>query len=388
MNKYITNLVIVLLVLAVSPVIAVDTGTSITPDITIEDFVPMIWQCGDRRVLDDGVEPGRCSAEDDLMGERTHDYAFEGEQVEWDVLVLDKNGIEKISDVYVGLSPSEIVCDQDCMLDKILGGQDAEDFDIEANCELVAILDNRSEIDETCNARILEEELTHVSNNVAAEYKCTLTVETADSMQGEFWAAPIVVDLDDNFAVTDEKDFWFFNPEIGLNLYGDMSFEDVRPGTQAYSDALLIENAAEAGSGVMLDMYISGTDFFDSDSSGAKCPVSNVLELDNFDYYATHGAYDTKNVNGPGSLTPDAEGYMSIPLGDKITSAREIVGEQTFTETHTNQNNVCTGADALGYLGNVLSPGDEMSMTFRLSVPEPCNGNFDTGDIFFWGEAI
>ena len=59
MNKYITNLVIVLLVLAVSPVIAVDTSTSITPDITIEDFAPMIWQCGERIVLDDGVEPGR-----------------------------------------------------------------------------------------------------------------------------------------------------------------------------------------------------------------------------------------------------------------------------------------------------------------------------------------
>lgn len=385
MNKYITNLVIVLLVLAVSPVIAVDTSTSITPDITIEDFAPMIWQCGERRVTDDGVEPGRCTAEDDIMSERQNNYAFEGEQVQWDVLVLDKNGIEKISDVYVGLSPSQVICDEDCMLDKILGGQDAEDFDIEANCELVEVLDphdsSQNEILDNCNARILEEELTHVSDfsqNVAAFYKCTLTVETADSMQGEYWAAPIVVDLDDNFAVIDEKDYWFFNPEIGLNLYGDLSFEDVRPGTQSYSDGLLVENAAEAGSGVLLDMYVSGTDFFDSDSSGAKCPVSNVLELDNFDYYATHGAYSTFGQTGA-----DAEGYMSIPLGDKITASKEIVGSQTYAQAHAD--NVCSATE---FLGNFLSPGDEMSLTLRLSVPEPCNGNFDTGDIFFWGEAI
>ena len=380
MNKFVTNLVIVLLVLAVSPVLAVDTGTSITPDITIEDFVPMIWECGTRTVLDDGVEPGRCTEDGQDMSERDHNYAFEGEQVEWTVLVLEKNGIEKISDVYVGLSPSDIICDDDCMLDKILGGQDAEDFDIEANCKLVEVLREGDKIDSSCNARILEETLSEVpSDNMAAKYRCTLTVETADSMQGEFWAAPIVVDLDDNFAVIDEKDYWFFNPEIGLNLYGDMSFEDVRPGSDAYSDALLIENAAEAGSGVMLDMYVSGTNFYDSDSSGAKCPVTNELALTNFRYYATHGAYVSHFEGGP----VDGEGYMSIPLGDKITSSKEIVGQDTYAAAHAD-NSCTTEPDT----GNVLSPGDEMSMTFKLSVPEPCNGNFDTGDIFFWGEAI
>ncbi len=40
------------------------------------------------------------------------------------------------------------------------------------------------------------------------------------------------------------------------------------------------------------------------------------------------------------------------------------------------------------YLGNVLSPGAEIALTFRLALPEPCNGDFDSGSIFFWGEAI
>jgi len=40
------------------------------------------------------------------------------------------------------------------------------------------------------------------------------------------------------------------------------------------------------------------------------------------------------------------------------------------------------------YTGNILAPGAEMSVIFRLNLPEPCNGDFDTGQIYFWGEAI
>jgi hypothetical protein len=52
----------------------------------------------------------------------------------------------------------------------------------------------------------------------------------------------------------------------------DFTFEDVRPGTSSYSSTLLVANDADEGSGVMMDMFISGTDFYDSSSSGAKCP--------------------------------------------------------------------------------------------------------------------
>ena len=38
--------------------------------------------------------------------------------------------------------------------------------------------------------------------------------------------------------------------------------------------------------------------------------------------------------------------------------------------------------------GNALSPGSEMALTFRLSMPEPCVGDFSEGQIYFWGEAI
>ena len=40
------------------------------------------------------------------------------------------------------------------------------------------------------------------------------------------------------------------------------------------------------------------------------------------------------------------------------------------------------------YTANLLAPGAELALTFKLSLPEPCNGDFDTGSIYFWGEAI
>ncbi len=44
------------------------------------------------------------------------------------------------------------------------------------------------------------------------------------------------------------------------------------------------------------------------------------------------------------------------------------------------------------WLANILYAGSAgMSVTFRLNLPEPCYGNFESesdGSIFFWGEAI
>jgi len=85
----------------------------------------------------------------------------------------------------------------------------------------------------------------------------------------------------------DENEYWFFNPVIALDIEGDMTFhgddgkEGVRPGSDAYSDTILVGNDADKGSGVLLDMFISGTDFYDSQSSGARCPTTNQLSLDN-----------------------------------------------------------------------------------------------------------
>ncbi len=371
MRTTLTLLVLSLLVISVIPgVFATAVGTPIGIDISTEDFEPQVWMCDSRIVYDDATEPGRVSDDGDELIERINNYAFEGEQISWQVLVFDKNGIEKVKDVYA-----------------TIGSSQGAGNDIEVNCKLDHIVQEDEDLDESCNARILEEELDTVSENTAAYYTCTLTVETSDSMYGEHWVTVEAEDLDGLMGTMDENEYWFFNPVIALTIEGDLTFEDVRPGTQSYSSTLLVGNDADDGSGVMLDMFISGTDFYDSSSSGAKCPTTNQLALENFRYFATNGAYSTlqdmeNGLRGPGGSDDrdrDNEGYVNIGYG---------IG---FNNPHTFYNGYeILQAQKVGpyYTANLLAPGAEMAVTFKLSLPEPCNGDFDTGDLYFFGEAI
>ncbi|MCX6709605.1 MAG: hypothetical protein NTV63_01455 [Candidatus Woesearchaeota archaeon] len=77
-----------------------------------------------------------------------------------------------------------------------------------------------------------------------------------------------------------------------------------------------------------------------------------------------------------GPQWPDMEGYLPINYGDHFDT-----GFYSFNEIMTRGQ--------LGYTeANVLSPGAEMALTFKLTLPEPCNGDFSDGNIFLWGEAI
>ncbi|MDD5178157.1 MAG: hypothetical protein PHT54_02655 [Candidatus Nanoarchaeia archaeon] len=355
MKKLIAVLAVVLMV-AVSFATANSVGTGIGVEIETEDFVPEIWMCDSRVVLDDNVEEGK--VDDTELFERTQNYAFEGEQIAYDVLVMDKNGINKIEDVYMTIGSSQGVGN-----------------DIEVNC----VPSTETGIDPSCNARIGEEVLGAEDFNplVMKYYTCTLTVETQESMYGEYWVTAEVTDLDGLQNTVDENEYWFFNPTIALSVEGDLGFANVRPGTAAYSPTLLVGNDADAGSGVMLDMFITGTDFYDSSSSGAMCPTTNQLSLDSFDYYAVNGAYSTADSWGH-----DAEGYVDIEYGNSFSTTLYNDAEIIRGPVHLDVD------DGNYFAGNILAPGAEMSLTFRLMLPEPCNGDFDTGSIYFWGEAI
>ncbi len=213
-----------------------------------------------------------------------------------------------------------------------------------------------------------------------------------------------------------------------MKVDGDLTFSDVRPGSVSYSDTILVGNDADEGSGVLMDMFISGTDFYDPSSSDAACPTSNRLKLsqdarsqarlgsdigsrtyigenncnadydnawadggatvtglnaDNADhlcYFATNGAYSTLT-----DLRSDTEGYVPIVYSDEFT-------RDFYNDAEIIMQSGVTGTLAIGtgtyHHGNVLTPGSEMALTFKLGLPEPCVGDFSTGSIFFWGEAI
>ena len=357
MKKILSILVTLILAMAVLPAtIGVSNSAGVGVVIEPEGFEPRAWLCADRVVLDDDLEPGRATGEGDNMTERTNNYAFEGEQIGVDVLVLDKNKMEGM-EVYMTV-----------------------DGDIEVNCKLKER--GPTSID-SCNARIDEEVVDPSSGNwqgnwaeVASMYTCLLTVETPATMQGEFWISAVAEDLDENDVEVDETELWFLNPIVALGISGNVEFENVRPGTSAYSDTIAVTNDAEDGSGVTMDMFIGGTNFYDNYNVGTKCPDSNVLDLSRFSYHAVSGAYSTRD-----DARSDAEGYVGIGYANGFNDPNLF-----YDVYEVMQAGPMWG---LYYTANLLAPGADMSVTFRLDLPVPCNAdNFDDGSIDFYGEAV
>ncbi|MEK6859893.1 MAG: hypothetical protein AABX54_03695, partial [Nanoarchaeota archaeon] len=174
----------------------------------------------------------------------------------------------------------------------------------------------------------------------------------------------------------------------------------------SYSTVLL-ENTAEGG--VLLDMFITGNDWPAADEEMGRCQnvnhlgvahdgYVNYLPLGAFRYYVENGAFssrdDDEDDNGDyDSLIVrdvDTEGYLNIHrqlnagFEESMFDEAEILQANSIGISGIKSSNV--------YLANILYPGSAgMSLTFKLSLPEPCYGEFESGSdgsIFFWGEAI
>lgn len=362
-NTFLIALIILIVGVFIMPnVLAVSIGSGVTPVISTEKFAPKVWMCNDRVVYDDNTSPGRTSSGGQNLIERMNNYAFEGEQIKWTVLVMDKNGITNVKDVFA-----------------TMGDTQGTGNDIQVNCKRIS--NSNSTIDPSCNARIQQLKITTFDSEIMAYYECRFTVETPESMYGEYWITVEAEDSEGLSNVMSENEYWFMNPVIALSIEGDISFDNVRPGTSSYSRTLIVGNDADQGSGVMLDMFISGTDFYDSSSKGALCPNTNQLSLTRFRYYATKGAYSTAQDLGVGrgSRVKDAKGYIGIPYGKSFNSPNSFYDGYEILQAAKSGSY---------YTANMLSPGSEFSITFRLDMPEPCTGDFDTGSIYFWGEAV
>jgi hypothetical protein len=360
-------------IMLLSSVVAVGVGAGVGVIIEPEQFEPRVFlNPSSRLVLDDYTEPGAVTGGEEFMFERVENYAFEGEQIVWDVLVWDKNGKEKVSDVFVELHQTVQV-----------------DGYIESNCRQQTGIQGLGEL----TGQIFEgEEMIEWNQDTMYWYACTLTVETPNSMHGEYMVSAVATDLNGLEGRAAESELWFLNPVIALGITGSLNFGVVRPGATVLSDTVVVTNSAEAGSGVMLDMFIAGTDFYDPSHSGASCPTSNVLRLRGFNsdretgfrYYASSGSYNTcGHPGGNDAAGADAQCYVQIPYYVDGAGAGP----------NNNMNRIVDGTPVLfgGVYpaGNILSPGADMSMNFKLALPEPCNGGpFTDGEIKIFGEAV
>ena len=397
-----------LLVLSVAPVVfAAGSGGSLGGSIGVEEFEPLVFQCDNRVLIDDDVQPWRITdRHSSPMIERNQQYLFDGERYQVDVLVFDKNKI------------------QDDMVDLVLEGEErnCEVQCVDGTCELAncePFLGTRTVncVETTisditpCNARIDEEEITEFDDKTMQAYTCSVDILDSEHMYGTYWLGVRATSgLTDAEGEYDEIARWFINPIISLSVDGDLDFTDVRPGTASYSTVLL-ENTAEGG--VLLDMFITGSDWPAADADMGRCQnvdykgdvltnTVNYIPLGAFRYYSENGAFSTRDDAGnQGGLSgfynsgfdrvKDAEGYVNI--NRQLNAGFE---EAMFDDAEIIQANAVSlpagGLSSNAYLANILYPGSAgMSLTFRLNLPEPCYGEYESGtdgSIFFWAEAI
>jgi len=380
MKKLLVLVTMALLAISVLPVVmAAGTGAGVGGTIGVEQFKPIVWQCGQRVLTDEVVQPWRVSAGGTPLTERNQHYIFEGEKYQVEVVVFDKNKVEADA------------------VDLILGtDKGAADYNV--NCIPIAA----PTVFADCNARIQEEAIAVFDANTMKAYTCTITALDSEHMKGPYWMSVIATNVESSQSGQyDEIAQWFFNPMITLTVDGALDFSDVRPGTASYSTVSL-KNDAEGG--VLLDMFITGKDWPAADSSMGRCQevdafganvvgsLVNYLPLGAFRYYAENGAYSTRGdagidvgTYGAAIRNIDVEGYVNIHK--QLNAGFE---EAMFDNSEILQAGpTINGA---GYAANVLYPGSTgMSITMRLMLPEPCYGNFEAptdGAIFFWGEAI
>ncbi|MBS3108775.1 hypothetical protein J4409_02790 [Candidatus Woesearchaeota archaeon] len=421
MRKIVCIMLAAILAMIMVPFVAADTpGSGIGINLTVDPSAisPYIWMNPDSRIM---LRSGAGGSGEAIQ--RVNNYAFEGEQIEWQVLAMDENGVETISDVSVYTGSSQGIGDnQEVTCDENTTWVDGDDITL-------------------FNAMVDGTLLTAFDSDTMAVYQCILTV--IPSMYDEWWVMAQVTDADFNTDVFDENEFWFFNPVVALVIDGTMDFGSASPGTMAYSGTVSVTNDADVGSGVLLDMQISGEDFYDPTSSGAKCPVTNRLKLNNggtapsyenegvdiaadptlagrytsgdqsdcdspsdaayqdaadvgdaddlgiegidgftgvdpLCYFATNGAYSSAND----ADRRDDEGYLGIAYATSDDDNRDPI------ITSTDAADIITYGGVEYFAGNVLDVGSDLSVTFRVLIPEPCSGSFSEGSIWFWGEAI
>lgn len=264
-----------------------------------------------------------------ILGYRTGQYAFTGEQIFFTILVRDPNGALDIGfpKIRVDNNP-EVLCNEmplpDCPCD---GLGDADEVTDKA-------------------------------------FECLITVEPS-------WYGDSVVKItvyNSKFEPTDgtHTENWFFNPAIRLDVSTSdgqsIHFEDGIPGDIVHSEnKIIVKNIAEGG--VNLWTYLAGTDMYDP-SGASKCPDTNKIDIERYMWFRGWSG----TISGHWTQMSEYDQNKPCFLFDGCYGGRPVPGAAP--------------------LNNVLTNMGTMEVEFKLEYPVPCVGSFSQGSIFIFGKAI
>jgi hypothetical protein len=311
---------------------------------------------------DQTIQYGGCKDTEDEL--RYNEYAFTGEQILELVVVRDLNGAIDIegADVIVN-GYTEAKCDDVTNVFDHNGdgvytphALDKDTWFEHDVADLLATIPPKKGPSDTTGFDLRFDKI----------YECILTVEPS-------WAGISIVNIearDQSGSVSTDAiaQSWFFNPAVTLDLdtndgANSIWYEDGVPGQTVYSgNKLVITNLAEGG--VDLLVFIAADDLTDPTHFGAKCPVSNVLDVeDNMEYNCKIGTMkdelwnDIENKNTKEGCHCEISLDPNDPLRGNCYGATPLLDD--FLPILMNQH--------------------EAECQFRLTYPVPCVGSFTEG---------
>ncbi|MFH1053823.1 MAG: hypothetical protein V1740_05400 [Candidatus Woesearchaeota archaeon] len=189
-----------------------------------------------------------------------------------------------------------------------------------------------------------------------------------------------------NTVISSWSDWINFNPGLDIIFEGGpVDFGTVEAGTAAVSNTVYVRNAAENGSGVVMDMYLASDDYFtDPNNPNAICPTGNGIKFDQFRYYATKGSVNS----GPNNNMFNNLATHTSPFEECVDIQDGDWDEYVQLPSHSGDiKDMCHIINWI-YEGSLLTQGSEMSVTFKLMVPAPCQGNFTQGQFHLVGRVV
>jgi hypothetical protein len=342
------GLAILIAVAYTQPVLAGETGIGAGPG----NSPPQVYLlkktfdiCNDDSIPGGSVPPsGQQTGCTDFMGElRANEYAFTGEQIAELVAVRDLNGAIDIITAYLQVDGVSVVKCNDVGPVTEWFGHEIDYSQIPAKGVAPQGYDPRYD-------RI---------------YECILTV--TPNMDGAPSEVYVVATDEAGDEGTSPLQEWYFNPAIIIDVFtsdgNPVSFDTGTAGQTVYStNTLKIYNDAEGG--VDLAVWIAGTDLTSPDVA-AKCPTSNVLDVDKYLEYR-------------------------CKIGTKFNNEWNYVPNPNDKEPCYCAWGPCQGAKPLtpNTLPSILANQHTAECWFRLTYPVPCVGEFTDGQILIFARAI
>jgi hypothetical protein len=311
-----------------------------------------------------------------VMQDRRDNYAFTGEQIGELVVARDLDGAIAISHAMLQVDGMDVAYCNELSIDSVCDIDEATGKWI--NCKWRDHMDQSfSDLMNEFPAQISESTTAGFDRAYDKLFECILTV--TDDMQGPMDITVEVSDVvNDQTAVTPIQT-WYFNPAVSVSVTvseGDgIEFEDGYAGDTVYSlNKLLLENAAEGG--VDIAIWLGGTDLT-SPTSAAKCPWSNILDVEGIDGY--DGMDFRCNLDNGLYVEQTWQDIRNKVIKDDCWDVNDGEGE---VET-------CLDLNPLFYAHeNVLENGHEADCSFKLQYPVPCIGDFTGGNLIILMRAI